>query len=119
MNNDTHEELVKDTTAYLIAEGVIIYGPRIAVIREPEEEMIGLLHIPDAAKRKEPKGTIVGIGMGVDSDEDAPVYGFSLGDQVMFTKYNPIGFELPVPGHGVVRLELMHVSDLYIGWRPR
>jgi len=112
-----HEELVKDVMAYIIADGITVFGPRIAVVRDPEEEMTaGGLYIPEEGKRKEPKGTVVAVGLGVDADDEL-IYGVNVGDRVMFTKYNPIGFDLRLPDGREVRVELMHVSDLYIGMR--
>jgi co-chaperonin GroES (HSP10) len=113
-----HQEFVRDVIAGIIATGVIIYGPRIAVIRDPEEEVSkGGIILPEQARRKEPRGTVVAIGLGVDRDEDDPVAGMAVGDRVMYTKYNPILFNITLPNGQEAGLELMHVSDLYIGWR--
>lgn len=114
----THEDFVKDVIAGLFATGVIIYGPRIAVIRDPEEETSkGGIYLPETARKKEPRGTVVAIGLGVERDEDDPVAGMQIGDRVMYTKYNPILFNITLPDGRTAALELMHISDLYIGWR--
>jgi chaperonin GroES len=112
-----HEDLVMDAIAGLAAQGLVIYGQRIAVLRDPEDVVSkGGIIIPDEAKRKEPRGTVVGIGLGVELDEDI-MAGLQVGDKVMYTKYNPITFKVSLPDGQDVTLELMHVSDLYLGWR--
>ena len=116
--NTEHEQLVQDVIAGIQAMGIVFYNARVAVIRDPEEEMTkGGLYIPEQAKRKEPRGTIVGIGMGVDRGEDTIIAGTQIGDRVMYTKYNPIAFGITLPDGRTVALELLHVSDLYIGER--
>jgi chaperonin GroES len=113
-----HQGFVADVAAGLKAQGVIIYGPRIAVIRDPEEETSkGGIILPEQARTKEPRGTVVAVGLGVDVDEDDPVAGMVVGDRVMYTKYTPIAFTITIPDGREAKLELMHVSDLYIGWR--
>ena len=112
-----HDDLVMDTIAGIKAQGLVIYGQRIAVMRDPEDDVSkGGIIIPDEAKRKEPRGTVVAVGLGVTDDEDMLV-GTEPGDRVMYTRYNPITFMIHLPDGQEVTLELMHVSDLYIGWR--
>jgi len=111
-----HEQFVIDVAAYIKAAGMVVYNSRIAVIRDPEDEMTkGGLYIPEEGKRKHLRGTVVGIGLGVEGGED--IAGYRVLDKVMFTKYNPIQFTIVLPDGRDVHLELMHVSDLYIGWR--
>ena len=112
-----HEQLVLDVIAYLRVSGMVVFNARIAVIRDPEDEVSpGGIIIPEEAKRKIPRGTVVGIGLGVEvKGED--VAGYVVGDKVMYTKYNPILFGITLPNGREANLELMHVSDLYLGWR--
>lgn len=114
-----HQNFVENVIAGLDAMEIVIYGPRIAVVRDPEEEQTkGGIYLPEQSRRKEPRGTVVSIGLGVDDYADEGVlYGFELGDRVLYTKYNPILFTVTLPDGTDVDLELMHVSDLYIGWR--
>lgn len=112
-----HEDFVRDVIAGLKAMGIIIYGERVAVVRDPEIEKIGLIHVPEEGKRKEPRGIVVGQGLGLLELEDSITAGLAVGDHVMYTKYNPIDFKITLPDGQVASLELMHVSDLYIGWR--
>lgn len=113
-----HQTYVNDVIAGLAAAGIVIYGPRIAVIRDPEEEMTeGGIILPETHRKKEPRGTVVAVGLGVDRDEEDPLAGMQVGDRVMYTKYNPILFNVTLPDGQKAGLELMHVSDLYIGWR--
>lgn len=110
-----HEEHVINVTAAIQATGMVVYNARIAVIRDPDEDVTkGGIIIPEEAKRKEPRGTVVAIGLGV---EEGDMTGYAIGDRVMYTKYNPILFGIVMPDGEKVNLELMHVSDLYIGWR--
>lgn len=111
-----HEQFVIDVAAYIKASGMVVYNARIAIIRDPEDEVsTGGIIIPEEAKRKHLRGTVVGIGLGVDVDGD--IAGYRVLDKVMFTKYNPILFGIDLPDGREVKLELMHVSDLYLGWR--
>jgi co-chaperonin GroES (HSP10) len=111
-----HEQHILNVMAFIQKSGIVFYNARVAVIRDPEDSVTkGGIVIPDQAKRKIPRGTVVGIGLGVELAEDAP--GTKIGDKVMYTKYNPILFNLPMPNGDEANIELMHVSDLYIGWR--
>ena len=112
-----HEQFVRDVIAGLQAMGIIIYGERVAVVRDPEQEKVGLLYIPEEGKRKEPRGIVVGQGLGLLELEDSITAGLEVGDRVMYTKYNPIDFSITLPDGRIAKLELMHVSDLYLGWR--
>ena len=113
-----HASFVRDVIAGIQALGIVFYNARVAVVRDPEEDMTkGGLFIPEQAKRKEPRGTVVGVGLGVDKGEDTVLAGTEIGDQVMYTKYNPITFNITLPDGRGATLELVHVSDLYIGWR--
>lgn len=114
---DEHEEFVQDVIAYIQASGLVVFNARVAVIRDPEDDVsAGGIIIPDEAKRKIPRGTVVGIGLGIEED-GSDVAGYKIGDKVMYTKYNPILFGVNLPDGREAHLELMHVSDLYLGWR--
>ena len=67
MSNDKkdHESFVLDVIAGLQAMGIVVYGERIAVVRDPEVEKIGSLYVPEEGKRKEPRGTVVAHGIGL------------------------------------------------------
>ncbi len=111
-----HQQHVLNTIAYMTKANIVVYNARIAVIRDPEDTVSpGGIIIPDAAQRKIPRGTVVGVGLGVSMADDAP--GTKIGDQVMYTKYNPTLFTIKLPNGETSDLEIMHVSDLYIGWR--
>lgn len=111
-----HQQHVLNTIAYMVKANIVVYNARIAVIRDPEDEVTkGGIIIPEIGKKKIPRGTVVGVGLGVDMDMDAP--GTKVGDQVMYTKYNPTLFSINLPNGEQANLELMHVTDLYLGWR--
>lgn len=113
---EEHAEYVQDVIAGIRAMGLDIVGERVAVVRDPEVERIGSIIVPDTAKKKEPRGTIVGIGVGVAAMEESAVLGLRVGKHAMYTKYNPIDFFVTLPNGTEARLELMHVSDIYMSW---
>lgn len=108
--------------ARLVANGVVLYGDRVGVVRDEEEEATrsGII-IPDQARRKPIRGRIVIVGLGCDpEDGEDPIAGMSYGDRVSFTKYNPVLHEVELNDGGEpkdVQIEIMHVSDLYLAWR--
>lgn len=119
MNKQDHMEFVRDVIAGIKAMGMVFYNTRIAVVRDPAETQTkGGILLPDQAQRKEPTGVVVGVGLGVDAgDEESVTAGMRIGDRVMYTKYNPTEFRVTLPDGRDAKVELMHVSDLYIGWR--
>jgi chaperonin GroES len=70
---------------------------RILVERVEEEEMVGGIIIPDTAKEKPQKGTIIAVGPG-RKDENGKLISLELkkGDTVLFNKY--AGTEIKVEG---------------------
>lgn len=117
-NKDEHSEFVKDTIAGIQAMGIVFYGERIAIMRDPEKaETEGGIIIPDTAQKKEPVGTVVGFGTGISLLDESRTAGMFIGDRVMYTKYNPIDFFIKLPDGRPVKLEVIHVTDLYIGWK--
>lgn len=110
-----HDKYVANVAAGMAAMQMVVYNERIAVVRDPEEDVSpGGIIIPDQAKRKLPRGTVVAVGAEVPE-----LSGFQVGDRVMYTKYNPILFGLELPDGTYAEVELMHIHDLYLGWRAR
>lgn len=113
---------VQKLAARLIAAGVVLYGDRVGVIRDPEEEQTksGII-LPETARQKPIRGRVVAVGLGCDpGDREDPVAGMSVGDRVTFTKYNPVLHEIEMNDGQepeFVLIEVMHSSDLYFGWR--
>lgn len=70
---------------------------RILVERVEEEEKVGGIIIPDTAKEKPQKGTIIAVGPG-RKDENGKLISIELkkGDTVLFNKY--AGTEIKVEG---------------------
>jgi chaperonin GroES len=113
MDLKEHMDFVADVIAGLQVQHIDVFGQRVAVVRDPsEEKTAGGLYIPEEGKRKEPRGTIVAVGNKVE-DED----GVDVGDRVMYTKYAPIHFSIVLPDGRKADLELLHVSDIYMGWK--
>ncbi|WP_113922887.1 co-chaperone GroES [Cognataquiflexum aquatile] len=77
------------------------------VLVEPaaaEEKTASGLYIPDTAKEKPQKGTVIAVGGG-KKDEPMTV---KVGDQVLYGKY--AGTELAVEGHDYL---IMRESDIF------
>jgi len=98
-----------DVAARLAAQDFLLLEDRIAVIRDPEEEEVGGIIIPEQSRGKPIRGTCVMVGDMVQND-------ISVGDRVAFTKYRPTRFQLPLMGGDNVQVEVMHVADVYIRW---
>jgi chaperonin GroES len=75
---------------------------------EAEEKTAGGIVLPDAAKEKQQRGTVVAVGPGrlLDSGERAPV-SVQVGDQVLFGKYG--GTEIEIDGEDV---KILRESDI-------
>jgi len=106
-----------DVSAQLEAQGFVLYGPRVALIRDPAEAASKSIIITDDIEEKKLRGTIVLIGHGAQVDEDGNEMGLRNGDRITFSKYNNTLFELPLIDGSLVYVEVVHVNNLYIGWR--
>ncbi len=75
---------------------------------EAEETTPGGIVLPDAAKEKPQRGTVVAVGPGklLDSGDRCPL-SVSVGDQVLFGKYG--GTEIEVDGKDV---KILRESDI-------
>ena len=75
---------------------------------EAEETTAGGIVLPDAAKEKQQRGTVLAVGPGrlLDSGERAPI-SVSVGDKVLFGKYG--GTEIEVDGEDV---KILRESDI-------
>ncbi|MFZ9090271.1 MAG: co-chaperone GroES [Planctomycetaceae bacterium] len=75
---------------------------------EAEEVTAGGIVLPDAAREKQQRGTVVAVGPGrlLDSGERSPL-GVAVGDQVLFGKYG--GTDIEVDGEEV---KILRESDI-------
>ncbi|RLS36332.1 MAG: co-chaperone GroES [Planctomycetota bacterium] len=75
---------------------------------EAEETTAGGIVLPDAAKEKQQRGTVLAVGPGrlLDSGERSPI-SVKVGDQVLFGKYG--GTEIEVDGEEV---KILRESDI-------
>jgi chaperonin GroES len=75
---------------------------------EAEERTAGGIVLPDAAREKQQRGTVVAVGPGrlLDSGERSPV-SVKIGDQVLFGKYG--GTEIEIDGEDV---KILRESDI-------
>jgi chaperonin GroES len=75
---------------------------------EAEERTAGGIVLPDAAREKQQRGTVVAVGPGrlMDSGERSPV-SVKIGDQVLFGKYG--GTEIEIDGEDV---KILRESDI-------
>lgn len=108
--------------ARFIANGVVLYGDRVGVIRDEEVEVSrGGIIIPDNSRKKPIRGRIIVVGLGCDpADPEDAVAGMLYGDRVSFTKYNPVTHDIELKDGAEprdVQVEVMHISDLYFAWR--
>jgi len=78
-------------------------GDRVLVSPAPAEEKIGGIIIPDTAKEKPLRGTVVAVGKGTKDEEML----LKVGDQVLYGKYS--GTELELEG---VKYLMMRQSDV-------
>ena len=78
-------------------------GDRVLVSPAPAEEKIGGIIIPDTAKEKPLRGTVVAVGKGTKDEEML----LKKGDQVLYGKYS--GTELELEG---VKYLMMRQSDV-------
>ena len=75
---------------------------------EAEERTAGGIVLPDAAREKQQRGTVIAVGPGrlLDSGERSPG-SVQVGDQVLFGKYG--GTEIEVDGEDV---KILRESDI-------
>ena len=75
---------------------------------EAEEKTAGGLYLPDTAKEKPQRGTVIAIGPGktLDSGERAPM-SVTVGDEVIYGKYS--GSDIEVDGNEV---KILRESDV-------
>jgi len=75
---------------------------------EAEQTTAGGIVLPDAAKEKQQRGTVIAVGSGrmLDSGERSPV-SVKVGDQVLFGKYG--GTEIEIDGEEV---KILRESDI-------
>ena len=75
---------------------------------EAEETTAGGIVLPDAAKEKQQRGTVIAVGPGrlLECGERSPV-SVKVGDQVLFGKYG--GTEIEVDGQDV---KILRESDI-------
>jgi chaperonin GroES len=75
---------------------------------EAEETTAGGIVLPDAAKEKQQRGTVVAVGPGrmLDSGERSAV-GVKVGDEVLFGKYG--GTDIEIDGEEV---KILRESDI-------
>ena len=76
---------------------------RVLVLPAPAEEKIGGIIIPDTAKEKPLKGTVVAVGNGTKDEEMV----LKTGDQVLYGKY--AGTEVEIEG---TKYLIMRQSDV-------
>ena len=113
----TRDELRK-FVALINLRGDVLYGERVAVLRDTVDERI-TEHIidPNASTRKKLSGTVVMVGLGI-AEDDRNLAGLQVGDRVTFNKYNTLELGFPTPDGNDVMVDIFHASDIYVGRRP-
>ena len=91
-------------------QGRKTFGDRVMFIRDDGDTQIGAIHIPGEIKKQ--SGTIVMIGVDVDLSK----HDVAIGDRILFTRYLPPEIELNRLDDQMVLVNIVHISDLYVGW---
>jgi chaperonin GroES len=105
LNKGTSKPLIKNKLVITMALNIKPIGDRVVVEAAPAEEKTasGII-IPDTAKEKPQRGTVVAVGEG-KKDEPLTV---KAGDQVLYGKY--AGTEITYEGKEYL---IMRESDIY------
>ena len=82
-------------------------GDRVLVEPVEEEQKVGGIYIPDAAKEKPIKGKVLAIGKKVDKENKEIPFNVKVGDEVLLPKYG--GTEVKL---GDKKLQLVREDDL-------
>lgn len=113
----TREE-IRDFVVWIKHKGWVVYGEKVAVVRDPAEEKFSE-HIiaPDTHKAIKLTGTVVAVGLGIDK-EHRNLAGLCEGDKVTFSKYHTLQTSWPDRDGEDVEVDLFHAADIYVGRRP-
>ena len=82
-------------------------GDRVLVEPVEEEQKVGGIYIPDAAKEKPIKGKVLAVGKKYDKDHKELPFDVKVGDAVLLPKYG--GTEVKIEGK---KLQLIREEDL-------
>ena len=82
-------------------------GDRVLVEPVEEEQKVGDIYIPDAAKEKPIKGKVLAVGKKYDKDHKEVAFDVKVGDTVLLPKYG--GTEVKI---GDKKLQLVREEDL-------
>lgn len=115
-----HLEIAKK----LYDNGMQFPGSRIAIVTDvPPDKTAGGIIIPDSNIKAKPAiGTIVGIGVDLESeDSDLVVLKVEVGQRAALAKYGGTDIELYLDGadEQPTSIQLIPPNDLYIYWDPR
>lgn len=108
---DQRETMV--AAAEFARQGRILFGERVGFIVDPAETQVGLIELPDNVTFRKQSGTIVMVGVDVNTAK----HNVRVGDRVLFTKYSPQELELSRDDGTGVTVCVTHIADLYVGWR--
>ena len=113
----TREEL-RDFVVWIGTVGYVLYGERVAVVRDAEDTMLSE-HIaaPDTHRARKLTGTVVAVGIGIEKD-DKSLAGLMEGDKVTFNRYNTLEVAWPNRSGENVEVDIFHAADIYVGRRP-
>ena len=82
-------------------------GDRVLVEPVEEEQKVGDIYFPDAAKEKPIKGKVLAVGKKYDKDHKEVAFDVKVGDTVLLPKYG--GTEVKL---GDKKLQLVREDDL-------
>ena len=83
-------------------------GDRVLVEPVEEEQKVGGIYIPDAAKEKPIKGKVLAIGKKVDKEGKELPFDVKVGDEVYYGKFG--GNEVKLDGEDFL---LLRADDIY------
>lgn len=111
----------KDVLNTIEAQGIMVYGPRVMILRDdPVAESTGGIIIPETAQRALPMGTVVLLGQGYDEEgEKLYAEGVQVGHRVVTNQYDAKEFDIDTLANGVVRCDVVHVGNLYLGYKNK
>ncbi len=103
---------VMTVAAEFAAQKRILFGERVAFIVDPPDTQVGLIDLPEGTSLRKQSGTIVMVGVDVDTTK----HRVRVGDRILFTKYEPQEIALSRLDGTEVSVSITHVFDLFVGW---
>lgn len=110
-----------DVLRTIEVQKITVYGPRVMILRDdPISETKGGIAIPEMAQSRQPMGTVVLLGQGYHTEsERLYAEGVDIGDRVVTNQYDGKEFAIDTAKHGVLPCDVVHVGNLYLGYKNK